>query len=55
MNMCFKGKNIIKYSTIYVLLSLTIMLSHRGILADDLYIGVASNFIVPMNYIKRDF
>ena len=55
MNMCLKGKNIIKISIIYVLLLLTIILPHRVILADDLYIGVASNFIVPMNHIKRDF
>ena len=55
MNMCLKGKNIIKSSIMYILLLLTIILPHRVILADDLYIGVASNFIVPMNYIKRDF
>ena len=55
MNMCFVGKNIIKSLSIYVLLLLIIIIPHRFVLADDLYIGVASNFIVPMNYIKRDF
>ncbi|MDC0530730.1 molybdate ABC transporter substrate-binding protein [Alphaproteobacteria bacterium] len=55
MNMYFIGKNIIKSSSIYVLFLLTIIIPHRVVLADDLYIGVASNFIVPMNYIKRDF
>ena len=53
--MCFKGKNIINSSSIYVLFLLTIIIPNRVILADDIYIGVASNFIVPMHYIKRDF
>ena len=52
--MCLNIKNIIKYLIIYILLLANILTS-RIILADDLYVGVASNFIVPMNYIKRDF
>ena len=55
MNMCLNTKNIIKSLIIYVLLLLTNILTSRIILADDLYIGVASNFIVPMKHIKRDF
>jgi molybdate transport system substrate-binding protein len=55
MNMGLKIKKITKFLIIFVLLLLTSFSPHRIILADDLYIGVASNFIVPMNYIKKDF
>jgi molybdate transport system substrate-binding protein len=48
-------KHITKSSIICILLLLITILLPKIIFANDLYIGVASNFIVPMNYIKRNF
>ena len=53
--MCFLIKKIKTFITVLYVLILLVILPHKNLLATEIHVGVASNFLIPINFIKKTF
>ena len=53
--MCFLIKKIKTVITVLYISIFLAILSYKNLLATEIHVGVASNFLVPMNFIKKTF
>ena len=53
--MCFLIKKIKTVITVLYISIFLAILSYKNLLATEIHIGVASNFLIPINFIKKTF
>ena len=53
--MCFLAKKIKTFITVLYVLILLVILPYKNLLATGIHVGVASNFLIPMKFIKKTF
>ena len=53
--MCFLIKKIKTVITVIYISIFLAILSYKNLLATEIHVGVASNFLIPMNFIKKTF
>ena len=53
--MCFLIKKIKTVITVLYISIFLVILPYKNLLATEIHVGVASNFLIPMNFIKKTF
>ena len=53
--MCFLIKKIKTVITVLYISIFLVILPYKNLLGTEIHVGVASNFLIPMNFIKKTF